>query len=141
MGTARLVVFYRIDGDERLYCAWKRINIGASAAKEIIKIIKGLPGWENSQLYCIGKGEAYFRKGSRRDGSYKRLSAHYYVGHENETTITREEFCKAVDAIYKDAPVHARQVFKDFGMDPETTDSDIHEIMDFMLDKSVSKKI
>lgn len=49
--------------------------------------------------------------------------------------ITREDFCKTVDSLLDCAPVNVRDFFKDFANDPETTNDDIQEIMDCMLNK------
>lgn len=141
MERARLVVYYRIDGNKNLYCAWQRIkinpeeNAAKQVMKQVIKLIKGLPGWEDSRLYCLSREEAYFRKGSQADGNYKELYAYYYVGHENETTMTREEFCRAGDVLLKDAPAYIRTFFKNVANDPEIRDDELHEVMDMILDK------
>lgn len=58
-----------------------------------------------------------------------------YCPAEGKVAITREGFCKTVDSLLDCAPVHVRDFFKDFANDPETTNDDIQEIMDCMLNK------
>ncbi|MEK7568958.1 MAG: hypothetical protein AAB497_02495 [Patescibacteria group bacterium] len=60
------------------------------------------------------------------------IACHRTAGND---TITREVFCKLVDVLLKYAPDHVRNFFKDFANDPETTDGEIQEITDVMLNK------
>lgn len=141
--TKRLTVFYRIYGDkryERLYCIWDRIDPEAKPAREVIRLIKSLPEWKDSVLYCLGRNDAYFSIGSHSDRTYKRLQAFFYVGHENEPTITREEFCKIIDVLLNGQPAHIRKFIKDFANDPETTDCEVQEIAECLLNKICSKE-
>ncbi len=144
----KLVMYYMISGDDRLFCEWKRVRGNEKFARIVCDFVKGLPCWQNSLFYG-------FEKLSPEGNVVKAFNAHFIQNasetdskkmivkcqvEEGEDIIEREEFCKAVDVLLKDAPAHARKLFentrkffKNFANDPETTDCEIQIVMDMML--------
>ena len=142
----RLVMIYEIDGDERLFYEWKRVDERDKTLRIVIDFVKSLRGWE----YCIlcgfmkygqkrtDKAKAFFLQSindEKNDSERKHMTVKFYAS-EEETT-TREEFCEAVDVLLKDTSDHIRKFFKDFAMNPETSDTDLDEVMHTMLKEYV----
>ncbi len=141
------MIFYEIIGDSRLFCEWKRVKGNEKFSRIVCDFIKKLPGWQNSFPYAFKRLSSkddpvkwfniYFIQGGDISPGIerKRIAAQCHVAEYEGETMEREEFCKAVDGIFKNQQLHIRQFFKDFARDPETTDAEVNDIMNLILEK------
>lgn len=145
----RLVIIYEISGDKRLCYEWKKITEKDKILGVVIRFVKSLKGWERCILCGFikygqkrgDKAEAYFLQSindEKNDEARKHMAVTFYA--KAEETTTREEFCEAVDILLKDANDHIRKFFKDFAMNPETSDTDLDEVMNTMLKEHVDNQ-
>jgi hypothetical protein len=140
----RFVMYYEISGDDRVFCEWKKITEKDKTLRVVIDFVKSLKGWEHCILCGFikhgpeisDKINAYFLQSiddKKEDSKRKRMTVTFYVDLEHQETTTREEFCTVIDTILSDIPEHTRKLFKDFAMDPETTDLVMDELMDTIM--------
>lgn len=140
----RLVIYYEISGDDRVFCEWKKITEKDKTLRVVIDFVKSLRGWERCILCGFikygqtrsDKVAAYFLQSindEKEDSKRKDMTVRFYVDLEHQETTTREEFCTVIDTILSDIPDHTRKLFKDFAMDPETTDLVMDELMDTIM--------
>lgn len=145
----RLVIIYEIDDDERLFYEWKRVNEKDKTLRIVIDFVKSLSGWERCILCGFikygykrsDKTKVFFLQSindEKNDSERKHMTVKFYVS-EKETT-TREEFCEAVDVLLKNTSNHIRKYFKDFAMNPETSDADLDEVMNTMLRENIDSQ-
>ncbi len=140
----RLVMYYRIGGDNRLFCDWKKITEKDKILRVVIDFVRSLKGWEHC-IFCgfirygqnIGdESKAFFFQDidDEKEGSKRmNLNVRFYVDLEHQETTTREEFCMVIERLYPELPHHMRKLFTDFAMDPETTDIDLDEVMNTIM--------
>ena len=139
----RLVMYYSIHGDGRLFCEWKRITEQDKSLRVVIDFVRTLKGWEHCILcgfmkYGQNKGDqakAFFLQSIKdaEESERKNMDVTFYIDLEHKETTTREEFCTLIERLYAEQPHHLRKLFTDFAMNAKTTDTDLDQIMNTLM--------
>jgi len=141
----RLVMYYSIHGDDRLFCEWKRITEEDKTLRVVIDFVKSLKGWEHCILCGFMKYGLNINKGDKAKAFFlqsindaekterKNMTVTFYVDLEHKETTTREEFCTLIERLYPELPHHIRKLFTDFAMNPETIDTELDELMNTLM--------